>query len=83
VAQYAALFRGVPQDRLFPFQDLAHGWPVQPADLEIAYAQKGDRFETALGKAMHSSRDIEERDWRRTLPSRYSKRRSGSWSRKS
>jgi hypothetical protein len=97
VSQYAALFRGVTQDRLFHFEDLARGWPDQPADVEIAYAQsasfvgflvdrhgparlsellayvqKGDPFETAFGKAMHSSLDVEERDWRRSLPSRYS-----------
>jgi hypothetical protein len=33
---------------------------------------RGEPFEMAFGKAFHSSLDAEERDWRATLPSRYS-----------
>ena len=39
VTQYAAMFRAVTQKRLFNFEDLAHTWPEQPSDVEIAYAQ--------------------------------------------
>lgn len=39
VNQYTALFRAVTQDRVFRFEDLDEGWPEQPADVEIAYAQ--------------------------------------------
>jgi hypothetical protein len=39
VTQYAALFRAVRQGRVLHFNDLEHGWPEQPWDVEIAYAQ--------------------------------------------
>src|SRR5215472_16080593 len=39
LAQYAALFQAVQQDRIFSFQDLKDRWPEQPTDVQIAYAQ--------------------------------------------
>jgi len=36
---YAALFRAVHQQRVYPFRDLARRWPDRPDDVEIAYAQ--------------------------------------------
>lgn len=39
VSQYAALFRAVRQERVLHFSDLERGWPEQPWDVEIAYAQ--------------------------------------------
>ncbi len=39
VSLYAALFRAVHQDRVYPFRDLARRWPDRPEDVEIAYAQ--------------------------------------------
>jgi hypothetical protein len=49
VNQYTALFRAVTQDRVFHFADLREGWPEQPADVEIAYAQSLSFVETLLG----------------------------------
>lgn len=48
VNQYTALFRAVTQDRVFHFEDLKDGWPEQPADVEIAYAQSLSFVETLL-----------------------------------
>lgn len=53
VKQYTALFRAVTQDRVFHFEDLRDGWPEQPADVEIAYAQSLSFVETLL--ANHGS----------------------------
>jgi hypothetical protein len=39
MSQYATLFRAVHQDRVFSFEDLSRGWPEEPSDVEIAYAQ--------------------------------------------
>ncbi|MBF5041154.1 hypothetical protein IR215_02025 [Simulacricoccus sp. 17bor-14] len=39
VSQYTALFRAVRQDRILHFEDLDEGWPEQPWDVEVAYAQ--------------------------------------------
>jgi hypothetical protein len=38
-SEYAALFRAVRQDKIFRFEDLDEGWPDQPSDVELAYAQ--------------------------------------------
>lgn len=53
VNQYTALFRAVTQDRVFHFDDLREGWPEQPADVEIAYAQSLSFLEQLL--AHHGS----------------------------
>lgn len=42
VTHYAAIFRAVASNRVFEFEDLAHGWPDMRADVEIAYAQSAD-----------------------------------------
>jgi hypothetical protein len=39
IEHYTTLARAVSADRIFKFDDLTHGFPDQPADVEIAYAQ--------------------------------------------
>ena len=97
VSQYAAIFQGVRQNRILHFEDLSEGWPEDPSDVSIAYAQseafvgflasrhgangfrelidgvgRGEPFETAFGKAFKTSLWLEEEDWRKELPLRYS-----------
>jgi len=97
VSQYAAIFQGVRQNRILHFEDLSEGWPEDPSDVSIAYAQsvafvgflasrygatgfrelfdgvgRGEPFETAFAKAFKTSLWLEEQDWRKELPLRYS-----------
>lgn len=97
LTQYAALFRGVTQKRIFPFSTLESGWPAEATDVDIAYAQalsfveflierhgaarmgalvdqvrEGKSWDEAFRSAFQSEPIDEERDWRETLPSRYS-----------
>lgn len=50
ISLYAALFRAVHQQRVYPFRDLARRWPDRPEDVEIAYAQSEAFVAFLLGR---------------------------------